>query len=437
MGAAATNMNIAVIGLWHLGSVTAACLASAGYPVIAVDENEETMTGLQAGRLPVFEPGLQEILRAGIEKGLLSLSSDLRAITDAEIIWITYDTPVDENDRADVNFVMERITALFPYLRQGSLVLLSSQLPVGSTRKLEERYRATRPEGTATFAYLPENLRLGKAIETFTKPERVVVGVRSATDQSRTAALLRPFTERVEWMSVESAEMTKHALNAFLATSVAFTNELAVLCERVGADAREVERGLKSDGRIGSRAYVRPGSAFAGGTLARDVTYLVERGKDENLPVHLLSGVLRSNDTHKQWVRRRLLEVFGSLATKTIAVLGLTYKPGTNTLRQSNAIETCRWLCEQGATVVAYDPAVKDLPSELITLIDLRPSIEAAVQEAHVLFVATEWPEFAALRAEDLATWMLQPVVLDPGGFLEKQLGTDRRIHYLTVGRTL
>src|SRR3989442_4994526 len=299
-------MNITVAGLWHLGTVTAACLASAGYRVIGFDEQAATIAGLQEGHLPVFEPGLQDLVRAGRETGRLSFSSAPTAVASAEIVWVAYDTPVDEDDRADVASVMERITALFPYVCQGALVVLSSQLPAGSTRRLEEIYKNSRPDRTATFAYSPENLRLGKAIEAFTRPERVVVGVRAAADKSRIATLLKPFTEHIEWVSVESAEMTKHALNAFLATSVAFINEVSVLCERVGADAREVERGLKSDVRIGPRAYVRPGNAFAGGTLARDVSLLIERGRAEGLPTPLMSGGRDSNEVHNHGPRRRL-----------------------------------------------------------------------------------------------------------------------------------
>ncbi len=428
-------MNIAVAGLWHLGTVTAACLASAGYRVIGFDEQTETIAGLQEGLLPVFEPGLQELVRTGRETSRLSFSSDPKEIAGAEIIWVAYDTPVDEEDRADVASVIERITALFPHVPQGALVLLSSQLPVGSTRRLEEIYKSSRPDGTATFTYSPENLRLGKAIEAFTRPDRVVVGVRAATDKSRIAALLKPFTERIEWVSVESAEMTKHALNAFLATSVAFINELAALCERVGADAREVERGLKSDVRIGPRAYLRPGNAFAGGTLARDLWFLMERGQLENLPVHLLAGVQRSNEGHKEWPRRRLQEIWGNLAAKSIVVLGLTYKPGTDTLRRSSAVETCLWLHRQGASVAAYDPAVHELPDELRKVIRLCSSIEDAARGASALLVATEWPELASLRADDLVSWMEEPIIIDPGRFLDAQLGMDSRIRYLTVGR--
>ncbi|MCI0561138.1 MAG: nucleotide sugar dehydrogenase, partial [Nitrososphaera sp.] len=342
----------------------------------------------------MFEPGLEDLIRGELEKGRLRFSSDPKDLAGVDIIWITYDTPVDENDQADVDSVIKRITKIFPYVGQGTLVLISSQLPVSSTRRLEEIYKSqTDKAGSAPmFAYSPENLRLGKAIEVFMRPDRVVVGARATTDRDRIALLLKPFTEKIEWMSVESAEMLKHALNAFLAMSIAFTNELATLCERVGADAQEVERGLKSDVRIGPRAYLRPGQAFAGGTLARDLSFLVDIGHTEGLPTHLFSAVQLSNEAHKVWPRRRLLETLGDLHAETIAILGLTYKPGTDTLRRSTAIETCRWLHEQGASIVAYDPVVRTLPNELAEFINLCSSVEKALYGATAAFVSTEWP---------------------------------------------
>ncbi len=414
--------------------MTAACLASAGHTVVGFDESAATVRDVLGGRVPVFEPGLAELIRREVAAGRLSFSSDPRDLTAAEVVWITYDTPIDERDRADAEQAMKRIAAIFPHVAPRTLVVVSSQLPVGSTRRLEESYRRRQPEGTATFAYSPENLRLGAALESFTRPERIVAGVRAAEDRERFTALVSPFAERIEWMSVESAEMTKHALNAFLATSVAFINELAALCERLGADARDVERGLRGDARVGPRAYLRPGQAFAGGTLARDLSYLTGLARAEGIPSHLLSGVQRSNDAHHEWPRRRLLEAIGDLGGKAIAVLGLTYKPRTDTLRRSAAIETCRWLRERGATVVAYDPAVKTLPADLQACIDLRPSVEAAVRGAVAVLVATEWPEFASTTADDLVRWMERPIVLDPGRFLEARLGGDARIRYLAVG---
>ncbi|MCY3024377.1 MAG: nucleotide sugar dehydrogenase [Planctomycetota bacterium] len=428
-------MRIAVAGLWHLGTVTAACLADAGHEVLGFDEDAAAINALRRGEPPLFEPGLEALVRKGIEHGKLRFSAERRDVSSAELVWIAYDTPVDDNDQADAESVVSSVAALFPFLQPGALALISSQLPAGSTRRLEGLYREACPGGTATFGYSPENLRLGKAIEAFTHPERIVVGLRFAVDRPRLENVLSAFTKNIEWVRVESAEMTKHALNAFLATSVTFINEVAAICERVGADAREVERGLKADVRIGPRAYLRPGPAFAGGTLARDVSFLMELGGRQQLPTHLLAAVRASNEAHKDWPRRRLREALGDLRGKTVAVLGLTYKPGTDTLRRSSAVETCRWLHEQGALVNAYDPAVKQLPEALRASINLRASAAEALRGADAALIATEWPEFAALKAEEVVQAMPRPLVLDPGGFLEKNVGQDARIRYLTVGR--
>jgi UDPglucose 6-dehydrogenase len=228
--------------------------------------------------------------------------------------------------------------------------------------------------------------------------------------------------------------MTKHALNAFLATSVAFINEIAGLCERLGADALEVERGLKSDSRIGPGAYLHPGSAFAGGTLARDVSFLMEAAQERSLPCHLLHGVRQSNHGHKDWVRRRLTEVVGPLAGKTIALLGLTYKPGTDTLRRSDAVELAVWLRSQAADVHAFDPAVAALPEELRGTFDLAPRLERALERAHAAVIATAWPEFQALSPDAVLRAMRRPVILDPARHLERTLAVDGRIEYFAVG---
>src|SRR5258708_4995638 len=251
-------MRVSVAGLWHLGTVTAACCARGGHDVAVSDDDSSVVQDLRQNRLPVDEPGLAEMTASEIASGRLRFTDDASTLAECDILWICYDTPVDENDNADTEFVYSRIGKLLPYLRPDSLVLISSQLPAGSTSRLN----TLRPE--LTFAYSPENLRLGKAIDVFMKPDRVVIGVGNPHSRERLSALFAPFTDRIEWMSIESAEMTKHALNAFLATSVAFINEVAVICEKTGADAQEVERGLKSDVRIGSKAYLHPGGAYAG-----------------------------------------------------------------------------------------------------------------------------------------------------------------------------
>lgn len=430
-------MKICVLGLWHLGTVTAACLASSAHQVVGLDFDAETVSGLQSGKPPLFEPGLEDLVKRGLAAKRLSFTTDIaEALRFAEIVWVAYDTPVDDRDRADVDFVVERVKRLFPFLKTETLVLISSQLPVGTTCRLEQAYAMAYPAGEkkVSFGYSPENLRLGKAISVFTRPDRVVIGIRSQADRDRVAKLLKPFTERIEWMSVESAEMTKHALNAFLATSVAFANELAAVCEQVGADAKDVERGLKTEARIGPKAYLSPGGAFAGGTLARDIAFLAKLGADHNVPLRLIPAVRFSNNEHKNWPRRKLNELPGNLKDQQIGVWGLTYKPGTDTLRRSGSVELCVWLAKQGARVHAHDPVIKELPRELSGIMTLHSTPLAAVEGASVLVIATEWPEYQVVPAQDVVSCMSNPLVIDANRFLAGTLGADRHIRYLAVG---
>lgn len=430
-------MRVCVLGLWHLGTVTAACLASGGHDVVGLDFDVEAVEKLQAGHPPLFEPGLEDLLKSELVEGHLSFTTDVvNAVKEAQVVWVAYDTPVDDEDQADLEFVVERVKRLFPHLEMGTLVLISSQLAVGTTRRVEQAYAAAQTGNQVSFAYSPENLRLGKAINAFTQPDRVVVGVRQTADRERITTLLRPFTANIEWMSIESAEMTKHALNAFLAASVTFINELAAMCEQVGADAKEVERGLKSEQRIGPRAYLAPGSAFAGGTLARDIVFLTQKGQEHQLPMHLMAAVRASNDEHKNWARRKLQMLLIDLDQKRIAVWGLTYKPGTDTLRRSSAVELCEWLVEQGVQVQVHDPAVKVLPANLAQKFKLCSTPIAALEGAHALVVATEWPEYQSISSEEVLSTMKVPLVIDPNRFLAKTLGSDPRIKYVTVGKS-
>ncbi len=430
-------MKVCVLGLWHLGSVTAACLASGGHHVTGLDFDEQVIKNLERGQPPLFEPGLEELIKKGLAEKKLDFTTDIKqAVGGAKVIWVTYDTPVDEDDRADIDYVIERVARLFPNLEAGQQILISSQLPVGSVRRLEGMLAKARPNLDVSFACSPENLRLGKAISVFTEPDRVVIGVRKEESKTIFAELLSPFTNRIEWMSVESAEMTKHALNAFLATSVTFINEIAAICEQVGADAKEVERGLKSESRIGPKAYLGPGGAFAGGTLARDVAFLTQLGKQYDVPIQLFPAIKSSNDAHKNWARRRLLQLLGSLEGKPVAVWGLTYKPGTDTLRRSSAIELCKWLLEQGATVLAHDPLVKKLPDEL-GQVQLTLSALEAVQKADALVVATEWPEYREVNMQAVVSAMHLPYVLDVNRFLAKSVENLPAVKYVAVGKTV
>jgi UDPglucose 6-dehydrogenase len=277
-------------------------------------------------------------------------------------------------------------------------------------------------------------------LQAFRAPERFVAGVRTERDREELAALLAPFGADVEWMRVESAEMTKHALNGFLATSVAFINEVAAICESVGADAAEVSRGLKSERRIGPRAYLAPGDAFAGGTLARDIGFLRGLAERHGLPDDVFAGVAAGNAAHKGWAQRKLIELLGdeeraeaALSGVTVAVWGLTYKPGTDTLRRSSAVELCRWLLAQGASVRAHDPAVASLPSDLAG-VSLCESPQAATEGASVLVLCTAWSQYREVAATPLRSALGHPIVIDAAGFLSDSLGAEPGLRYFHVG---
>jgi UDPglucose 6-dehydrogenase len=433
---------IAVLGLWHLGCVTAACLAEAGYDVIGLDPDPDVVDALCDGRPPLYEPGLEELLADSSER--LRFSTEPPALADADCAWIAFDTPVDDDDRADVEWVVGHSVQMLAQLPAGALVIVSSQLPVGSVAALRERCASLRGERSLRFACIPENLRLGRALESFREPDRIVAGVRDESDRSELAELLAPFDTTIEWMRVESAEMTKHALNGFLATSVAFINETAAICESVGADAQEVARGLKSERRIGPGAYLQPGAAFAGGTLARDIGFLRDLAERHQLPAGVFAGVAEGNAAHKHWAERKLLELLGGdgagerpLAGRVAAIWGLTYKPGTDTLRRSSAVELCRWLIDAGASVRAHDPAVSALPASLAADVELCPSPLEAVTGAEVLVVCTPWPDYRDVPADEVLAALALPLVLDPAGYLRAAMTAHSGAHYVCVGTAL
>jgi UDPglucose 6-dehydrogenase len=424
-------MKVVVLGLWHLGCVTAACSAEY-FRVIGLDFEEETIANLNRGRAPILEPGLDELIQRGLESKRLSFTTDQQgALENADVLWVCFDTPVDENDVADVDFVLERLERCLPGLHPGAVVLISSQLPAGTCRRLEEKHASRR----LSFACSPENLRLGKALEIFRKPDRVVAGVRNEQVQKIVAQLFVPFAgDRILWMSPESAEMTKHAINAFLALSVTFANEIARLCEKVGANAQEVEQGLRSESRIGPKAYIRPGSAFAGGTLARDVVTLTGIARDTGESAELIAAILRSNEAHKTWALHRLEAIFGQLDGVTVAILGLTYKPGTNTLRRSSAVELCLKLLDRRARVQCYDPMVRALTAELASA-KICETLPEALQQAEAAVIATEWPEIKEADWPTLVRTMKQtPVILDANRFLNLSGDVLRNVRYFAVG---
>jgi len=421
-------MKLTVLGLWHLGCVTAACSAR-HFQVTGLDFDAANVARLNQGQAPLAEPGLNELLAAGLAAGRLSFTADPKAAcAGADVLWLCYDTPVNENDESDVDFVLSRLRRALPHLPPGALVLISAQLPVGTCRGLETEFPRFH------FAYSPENLRLGKALEAFEKAERVVVGVRSDARKPVLEQLFKPFTPQILFLRTESAEMVKHALNAFLALSITFINEVARLCEHVGADAKEVSAGLKSESRIGPKAYLGPGGPFAGGTLARDVVTLTRLAAANRESISVIPAIKQSNDLHRGWALRRLQARLGDLRGRNVAVLGLTYTTNTDTLRRSAAVELCQALLAAGAGVCAFDPAVKQLPADLAA-VRLAAVIAEAVKAADAAVVCTEWPQFRQADWAKIVPAMRQPVFIDANRFLEKELKGLPGVEHLSVGR--
>jgi UDPglucose 6-dehydrogenase len=422
------KMNLTVLGLWHLGCVTAACGAE-HFTVTGLDFDAANVARLNRGQAPLLEPGLNELITAGLAAKKLSFTTDPKtACANADVLWLTYDTPVNDRDESDVAFVLDNLRRALPHLPAGALVLISAQLPVGTCAKLEQEFPQFH------FAYSPENLRLGKALDAFEKADRAVVGIRTDAKKAVLEQLFAPFTPKVLFMRTESAEMVKHALNAFLALSITFINEVARLCEHTGADAKEVSAGLKSEARIGPKAYLGPGGPFAGGTLARDVVTLTQLAEANGEKISVIPAIKQSNDQHRGWAFRRLQSRLGGLRGKKIAVLGLTYTPNTDTLRRSAAVELCRQLLDAGASVSAFDPAIPQLPPELSS-VALAKDLATALAGADAVAVCTEWPQFRQADWATLIPQMRRPILVDANRFLEKELSTVAGVELLSVGR--
>jgi UDPglucose 6-dehydrogenase len=425
-------MKIGVFGLQHLGTVTAACLAKLGHQVIGVDVDRAAVANLGKGTAPVAETGLEELIRHGLSSGGLLFSSDIGDLNRTDLVWICGDTPLRDDGAADPESVIAHIERVMLGTASPLNLLISSQLPVGTVSRLEQFAAAHCAGREVTIAYSPENLRLGNALEDFLHPSRVIVGIRPDADKRLLSKLLNPITDSIEWMAVESAEMTKHAINAFFATSIAFANEIAGICESVGADAKDVERGLKTEPRIGVRAYLAPGGAFGGGTLARDVAYLADVARVHRLPAGLLASVLPSNENQKRWARRTLQSLFRDLSRATVAVWGLAYKPGTDSLQRSTAVDLCDWLLHEGATIRVHDPMVRNMPDRWRGVTRCDDPL-TAIGGAHALIVATGWPQYRSFSAEQLAACTDGLAILDANRELSA-LALSSRLRYFSVG---
>lgn len=427
---------VCVIGIWHLGSVVSACLADLGYLVVGVDEDSQRVEDLNNGVPPLFEPGLQELVLTNVNRKRLSYTIDLNyALKGSKYVLITFDTPVDEKDEVDLSEIFASSTELAKCLDNDSIIIVSSQVPVGTCEQIRSVIKQSNPLVNFDVAYSPENLRLGQAIEAFKNPERIVIGADNPVTLDKVEDFFAPVDALTVRMNLKTAEMTKHALNAFLATSISFANEIANLCDELGADALKVAEALRLDGRIGQKARLLPGLGFSGGTLARDLKVLKNLGDKFGYETHLINGVLKVNEQQNKLVIRKLTKVYGSIKGLTIGVLGLTYKADTSTLRRSAALEIIRDLINEGAIVKAYDPKAALKEVEVHKEFEFCPDSYAVAKGADALVIVTEWPEFKSLNFDLIKSEMKKPVLIDTKNILDREQMIEKGVLYFGVGR--
>lgn len=431
------SSKISIIGLWHLGLVSAALLADLSYPVVGYDPRPELLRDLKEGKLPLYEPGLEELVKKHRQTGQLCFAENYKeAVSDAQTVLITYDTPVDDQDQVDLTLLEESLQAILPYLIPGALLIINSQVPVGSCEGWQRMIDQRRPDTEIDVICSPENIRLGQSIQLFRQPDMMIIGSNGERARKKAERFYGPFRTEKFYVSWRTAEMAKHALNVFFATSISFANELGTLCDAVGADGRTIAQILKKDGRIGKKAQVIPGLGFAGATLARDLRALQKLGRDAGVPTPLFDSVLEVNQRQIHRLVESLEQYFeGGLVRKTITVLGLTYKPGTSTLRRSASIELIRLLQAKGAQVRAHDPKA-DLSGLKDSLsFEFFRDLHEAVEGSHGIVVMTEWPEYKDLDYSKIRKSLTHPMVFDAKNYLDGEKLRRLGFAYRALGR--
>lgn len=405
--------------MWHLGLVNAVGFAAKKYHVTGIDLNKETIKKLQQGTLPLFEPGLTEAVARYTKEKLLTFSDQLESIGEAEYVIIAYDSPIKKNNDVDIAPIIETCKRIAVYLRSKTLVIITSQIPLGTSEIIESLIRKENPKWLGGVVYTPENLQLGSAIERFLHPDMLVFGVNSENARKSVQELYKLFVTEKIFMNLRSAEMVKHALNAFLATAIAFGNEIAHLCDRLGADSMAVASALRHDKRIG-KAPIFPGLGFSGGTLARDVQQLKKFAQQTQYPAPLIQSIIAINEDTFEQIILKLKKRLKTLKGKTIGLLGLTYKPNTSTLRQSPSLKLAEILNKYKARCFGYDPqASKEEFQTYTTSITRIDSVEKLAHSCDALVLVTEWTEFRTLDFSKLARLMKTPVFIDAKNFLD------------------
>jgi nucleotide sugar dehydrogenase len=427
---------VCIVGVWHQGAVAAACLADLGYQVVGVDQDDLRVQNLNLGKAPLFEPGLDELLSKGIGSGNLSFTTSLaEGMADTRYILMMFDTPVDENDETDLSGIFAAVRDMALSIVADSTLIVTAQIPIGTCDQIAQTVRAANPAVEFGIAYIPENLRLGQAIDRFLHPPLPVIGADDEKTFERVEKLLSVLSSSWLHVTLRTAEMVKHALNAFLAISVCFANELGNLCDVTGADGTLVAKALRIEPRVGAKAMLSPGLGFSGGTLARDMRTLQKLGDLFEIETSLIDGAWESNQRQNRLVVRNLQKIFGSLKDLNVGVLGLTYKPDTSTLRRSASIEIINEMVRQGAHVKGYDPKADRSELEQHKEFEVCSDAYSAARDVDVLVLITPWAEFKDLDYQQIFPSMKQKVIFDTQNILDVSLLSAKGFSVIGIGR--
>ena len=431
-------MRVAMIGTGYVGLVSGACLSEFGHSVVCVDKDAGKIAALKAGKIPIFEPGLDEVVATNVKAGRLSFTDTLAdAVKEADAVFIAVGTPSRRGDgHADLSFVFAAAEEVAHAMDGYTVVITKSTVPVGTSRKVEDVIRKARPDAQCDVVSNPEFLREGSAIEDFRRPDRVVVGCDSERARDVLTEIYRPLylnETPILFTSRESSELIKYAANAFLATKITFINEMANICEKVGADVQDVARGMGLDGRIGNK-FLHAGPGFGGSCFPKDTLALLKTSQDVGATTRIVEAVVAVNDRRKIDMAEKVEAAFGSVAGKTIAVLGLTFKPNTDDMRDAPSLVIVPYLQGKGARIRAYDPEGAEEARELLQ-IETCASAYETLKDADGMLILTEWNEFRALDLQRVKALLKTPLMIDLRNIYRADQMAEAGFDYVSVGR--
>ncbi len=434
-------MRVAMIGAGYVGLVSGACFADFGHVVCCIDKDEAKISALEQGAPPIYEPGLDDLVARNVREGRLSFRCDAaEAVAGADAVFIAVGTPSRRGDgHADLSYVYAAAEEIARLIDGFTVVVTKSTVPVGTGDEIERIIRTTRPDADFAVVSNPEFLREGAAINDFKRPNRVVVGSEDDRARQVMRELYRPLflnETPMLFVSRRTSELTKYAANAFLAMKITFINEIADLCEAVGADVQQVARGIGLDNRIGGK-FLHPGPGYGGSCFPKDTLALARTATEAGAPIRLVETTIEVNDVRKRSMAGRVARAAGGdLRGKTVALLGLTFKPNTDDMRDAPSLEVAPQLIAMGAKVQAFDPEGMDEARRLLEGVEFRAGPYEAVEDADVLVILTEWDQFRALDLERVKGLMRHPVVVDLRNIYRPEEMRARGFDYASVGRS-